>query len=62
MEFETVALRNSPEQNEHEHSNLHWDWKADLFICCGTPENPGCGARLCLPELSEVMLLSVASE
>lgn len=51
-----------PEQAEHEHDNLRWDWKRDLFICVGTEENPGCGAELCIPELSESMLLSVASE
>jgi len=62
VEFETVSLRNSPEQNEHEHDGLMWDWKEDLFICMGTPQNPGCGAKLCIPELSEAMLLSVQSE
>jgi hypothetical protein len=54
MEQETIRL--SPEQAAHEHHDLRWDWKADLFIC------GGCGAKLCIPELSEVMLLSAASE
>lgn len=49
-------IRNAPEQEEHQHCNLAWDWKRDVFIC------GECGAELCIPELSQAMLLSVASE
>jgi hypothetical protein len=52
----------SPEQMEHEHVNLHWDWQRDIFVCAGTEDDPGCGAEFVIPELSEVMRLSVASE
>lgn len=54
--------RLAPEQQEHDHTNLHWEWKRDIFVCVGTEDDPGCGAEFVIPELSEVMLLSVASE
>lgn len=60
--MEREAIRLSPEQNEHDHCGLRWDWKKDVFVCFGTKENPGCGAELVIPELSECMLLSAASE
>jgi hypothetical protein len=51
------AIRLAPEQAEHAHGDLRpSDLKLALFECVE------CGAELCLPELAEVYLLSVASE
>ncbi len=44
-----------------ENRELRWDWRKDIFICVGTEDDPGCGAELVIPELSESMRLSVAS-
>ena len=51
------TVRPSPEQAEHEHKEVKpLDLKRCLFKCVE------CGAPLCLPELAETYLLSVASE
>jgi hypothetical protein len=51
-----TSMRLAPEQIGCEHAQLHWNWKRDIFECLE------CGAEFVIPELSEVMLLSVASE
>lgn len=56
------TIRLSPEQNEHNHLGLRWDWKKDVFVCMGTKNEAGCGAELVIPELSECMLLTAVSE
>ncbi len=58
----STPIRLDPEQMEHEHVNLHWDWQRDIFVCVGTENDEGCGAEFIIPELSAVMMLSVASD
>lgn len=52
----STPARLTPEQSEHFHVELLWDWRRDIFVC------NGCGAEFVLPELSAVMLLSAQSE
>jgi len=52
-----VVQRLAPEQQEHVHGDLRLlDLKFCLFECVE------CGASLCMPELTEAIVLSVASE
>jgi hypothetical protein len=53
----TQTIRLAPEQTKHIHGELRpLDLKLCLFECVE------CGASLCLPELAETFLLSVATE